>query len=428
MSILVYVLNFLLIGGLVWWMQRQEWAKTLRPYFFPALGLKMICGVLLGLLYTYYYAGGDTTTYHSASLILTAYARQDVAGYLRLLFFNEFESDAFRATLPFTTYADFSNSFYFIKLLSVLNLITSGFYYLNALYLSLFSFWGAARLTAVLCRLFPQWRSAAAVAFLFFPSVAFWSAGLSKDALMFGSMCWVISFALSVAHGERISFWQLLLLPLMLYIFIKVKLFYSAAIIPLLLLYITIKSAAEKVNVLKQQPGQVGAFVFAVAGGLLLAVLLQDFLPIDFLLEHSTRSYYALLEMSVHGPHMVLESMEPSIRGIVYSFPEAMASAVYRPFIGEAREPLYVLLGLENLLLLLLSVIVLASLIKGTGLRIELIHVLFLLFVLLLGGIVGLTTPNFGTLSRYRIVFLPFLVYLLLQNRFAQRLLAYFRL
>lgn len=412
----------------MWGMQRQEWARPIKPYFFPALVFKMVCGVLLGLLYTYYYRGGDTTTYHSASHILTAHAKQDAAGYLRLLFFNVFESEAFRASVPFTTYANFSNSFYFIKLLSVLNLVTSGLYYLNAFYLSLFSFWGAARLTAVLCQLFPQWRSAASLAFLFFPSVVFWSAGLSKDALMFGSMCWVISFALAVAHGQRISFWQILLLPLLLYVFIKVKLFYSAVMVPLLLLYIIIKRAAGKVGALKQRSRQVGAFLLAVAGGLLMAILLQGFLPIDFLLEHSTRSYYALLEMSLHGPHMVLENMEPSIKGMIYSYPEAIASAVYRPFFGEAWEPLYVLLGLENLLLLLLSVMALASVIKGAGFRVELVHLLFLLFVLLLGGIVGLTTPNFGSLSRYRIVFLPFVVYLLLQNRFAQRLLQYFRL
>ncbi|MFD3000834.1 hypothetical protein ACFS7Z_10715 [Pontibacter toksunensis] len=421
MSILIYVLNLLLLGGLLGWMQRQEWTKVIKPYFYPALIFKMVCGVLLGLLYTYYYAGGDTTTYHKASLLLTAYAKQNAAGYLRLLFFNVFESEAFRATVPFTKFADFSNSFYFIKLLSVLNLFTAGFYYLNALYLSLFSFWGAARLVAVLSQLFPQWRAAAAAAFFFFPSVAFWSAGLSKDAFMFGSMCWVVAFAFSVAHGQRVSFWHILLLPMMLYVFIRIKLFYSAVIVPLLLLYIIVKRAAEKVEVLMHR--QVFFFLLSFFVGVLLTVLLQDYLPMDYLLEHSTRNYVAMLKMSLHGPHIVLENMAPSVKGLILSYPEALLSAVYRPFFGEAWEALYVLMGLENLLLLLLSVMALASAVKNPGLKVEPVHVLFLLFVLLLGGIVGLTTPNFGSLSRYRIVFLPFLVFLLLQNRFAQRLL-----
>ncbi|GAB3535410.1 hypothetical protein GCM10027443_24450 [Pontibacter brevis] len=426
MSVLVYVLNFLLLGGLVWWMQRQEWAKELKPYFYPALFLKLVCGVSLGLLYTYYYPGGDTMAYHDASLFLTAYAKQNTGGYLRLLFFNTFESEAFRATVPYSTFADFSNSFYFIKLLSVLNWVTSGFYYLNGLYLSLFSFWGAAWLTYVLCRLFPQWHVAAVVAFLFFPSVAFWSAGLSKDALMFGSMCWAIAFALSVAHGQRMALWQTLTLPLLLYVFIKIRLFNSAIIVPLLLLYIFVKQAAEKLGVFKQQ--QVQGFLVSVAIGLLLVILLQDFLPMEYLLEHSSRNYFSMLKLSLHGPHMVLERMGPSLKGLVYSYPEALFSAVYRPFLGEAWAPLYVLLGLENLLLLFLTVMAFASVLKRRGFKISLLHVLFLFYVLLLGGIVGLTTPNFGTLSRYRIVFLPFLVYLLLQNRFAQRLLQHLKL
>jgi hypothetical protein len=420
------VLNFLLIGAMVWWMHRQEWAAALKPYFFPALVLKMLCGVLLGLLYTYYYHGGDTTTYHNASLVLTTYAKQDISGYTRLLFFNTFKEEALRTAIPFTQFADFSNSFYFVKLLSVINFVTSGAYYLNALYLSLFSFWGAARFAALLVQVFPQWRSSAVVAFLFFPSVAFWSAGLSKDALMYGSMCWVFFFALSSAHGRPTSFWQILLVPLILYIFIKIKLFYAAVMVPLLILYIMIMKAPGMCYLQRGQ--QVKSFLFAVAGGLLLATLLHDFLPIDFLLEQSTNNYFFLLKKSLHGPHIVLESMEPTIKGMAYSYPEAFLSAVYRPFLGEAWEPLYMLLGLENLLLLLLTVLAIASLFKKANLKIEPLHVLLLLLVLLLGGIVGLTTPNFGSLSRYRIVFLPFLVYLLLQNRLALGLLQRLRL
>jgi hypothetical protein len=50
-------------------------------------------------------------------------------------------------------------------------------------------------------------------------------------------------------------------------------------------------------------------------------------------------------------------------------------------------------------------------------------QLLFILVVLSFGIIIGLTTPNFGTLSRYRISFLPFFIYLLLQNRYSQRVL-----
>jgi hypothetical protein len=40
-----------------------------------------------------------------------------------------------------------------------------------------------------------------------------------------------------------------------------------------------------------------------------------------------------------------------------------------------------------------------------------------------LAGLIGLSTPNLGTLLRYRTVLLPWLLWLLLQNDYARRLL-----
>lgn len=116
--------------------------------------------------------------------------------------------------------------------------------------------------------------------------------------------------------------------------------------------------------------------------------------------------------------------LRPTMPSMAANYPEAALSAVYRPFLGESWEPLYVLSSLENLLLLVLSGVALAAVLRrGAGGKVRLLHVIMLVFVLLMAGVTGLSTPNFGTLSRYRIVFLPFLVHLLLQNAYAQRLL-----
>ncbi|PRY13248.1 hypothetical protein CLV24_106163 [Pontibacter ummariensis] len=423
MSLLFYGLHLLLIVGLVSWMQRQDWASTLKPYFLPALVFKLLCGILLGLLYRYYYHSGDTITYYKASLVLTDYALQNPGAYSKLLLFNTFSSEAFRATVPFSKFPDFSNSFYFIKLLSALNLLTRSSYYLNALYLSLFSFWGAARLVASLQACFPKRGKAAAIAFLFFPSVVFWSSGLLKDALMFGSMCWLIFFALKITHGRKARAGQLILAPLMLYVFVRIKLFYAAVLIPLLLAYIFIKLVSRHTRMGESYAVQVGSFLFVLVLGALAGSLLGVFFSLDFLLSEMHRNYTSMLEVSRHGPHIVLERMGPGVEQSLLSYPEAALSAVYRPFLGEAWGALYVLMGLENLLLLVLTVLFFAAALRKGFQRPPLLHLVFLIFVLVLAGVVGLTTPNFGSLSRYRIVFLPFLVYLLLQNAYAQRVL-----
>ncbi|WP_276498174.1 hypothetical protein [Pontibacter litorisediminis] len=427
--LLVYLFNLLVLGGLSWWLYRQEWAQQLKPYFWPALGLK-IAFALGFAVFRYTLVGhSDTHVYHAAGLQLLEYAQQNPAGYLRLLLFNHFETNVLRASLPFTEHPDFTNSFFFIKLLSVLNLATAGQYYLNNLWLALFSFWGAAYAVAALARVLPKYKPAAAVAFLFFPSVVFWSAGVMKEPVMFGSMCWLVGMALTVAHRYRLSAWSWLLLPLQLYLFIKIKLFYAALLLPLLLAYVLVQRLKVYFGPLALLRVQL-LLLLALAGMAVLVVVWQKsiFKP-DFILWNLESNYTSLLHRSQHAPHIYLGDLEPTVPSMLLNYPEAALSSIYRPFIGESWKPLYLLAGLENLLLLLLTALAVASMFrKEASIKVKLLHVLLLVFILCMAGITGISTPNFGTLSRYRIVYLPFLVYLLLQNVYAQRLLQRLRL
>lgn len=423
MSIFLYLLNAGILAGLIGLLRRQSWAQALHPYFYPALFLKLLCGVLLGLLYFLYYGGGDTVVYYKGSLILTRLAHEDVAAYIRLLFFNEFSSKAFRTSVPFSQFPGFTNSFFLIKLLSLLNLLTNNSYYLNGLYFSLFSFWGAAKLTAVLAQAFPAYKSAGAVAFLFFPSVVFWSSGLLKDAVLFGSMCWVISFFLMLAYRQRLHTTTLLLAPIIILLFCRIKFFLAFMLLPLLLLYLLVKLLAKYSRYLQSHSRQVllmavAVVIFALAGGLVFKVYLDGFFYINLV-----ESYQHMLALSQEKPHIEYHTLAPTIASFAVHAPEAVLSAIYRPFLWEYGNWLFVLLGLENMVLLLLSVLAVGAALRGKKPDIMTEHVLFMAVILLFAAVFGLSTPNFGTLSRYRVAFLPFLVYLLLQNQYAQRLL-----
>lgn len=428
MTLLVYLLNLLLLCGLGWLLYKQSWAQILKPYLLPALGLKLVCGVLLGVLYFHYYGEGDTITYFNASQKLTKLAHEDVGAYLSLLLFNEFPSEAFRATVPFTRFADFSNSFFLLKIISLFNLLTGSSYYLIGLYFSLFSFWGMAKLASTFSIVFPDTKKAAIVALLFFPSVVFWSSGLLKDAVMMGSMCWVIAFVLQQAHGQKRTIVTWLLLPLQLYLFVKIKIFFAVLLLLLLGCYLFIMWLSLTIKSLQTIKVQ----LLALGGFLVLASVIvwqmSGIFSVEFILHHLIKTYDGLLALSLGGPHLNYSSLEPTISSIVVNAPKAFFSAIYRPFIGESSEPLYLLLGLENLLLLLLTIMsVVAAFSKAWLQHIQLWHVVLLLFIVASAIVIGISTPNFGTLSRYCIIFLPFLVYLLLQNRFAHRWLARLR-
>ncbi|WP_347158245.1 hypothetical protein [Pontibacter chitinilyticus] len=419
MSIPVYVLNLSILLALVWLLQRQHWAVALKPYFYPALLLKLLCGVLLGLLYFEYYGLGDTIAYYKGSLILTELAHKDAAAYSRLVFFNEFSSEAFRASIPYSRFPGFTNSFFFLKLLSLLNLLTGSSYYLDGLYFSLFSFWGAGKLTATLNQAFPRYKPAAVIAFLFFPSVVFWSSGVLKDSLLFGSMCWLIALVLQLGQRQRPSVAARWLAPLMLLLFYSIKFFLAYLLLPLLLLYLLFKY-----NPLQLKPAQQVLLMAAAVGVLAMAGLL--FFKVyaqGFFYRNVVEGYAFMLAHSLDKPHIEFHDLAPGIKSFVLHAPEAALSSIYRPFVWENSNMLYLALALENLVLLLLTVLALLSAVRKRKVRITLEQVLFGAIVLFLAVLFGLSTPNFGTLSRYRIAFLPFLVYLLLQSHYTQALL-----
>ncbi|WP_162427147.1 hypothetical protein [Pontibacter pudoricolor] len=374
------------------------------------------------MLYFHYYGVGDTITYFNASQKLTRLAYDNTDAYWQLLLFNEFPDEAFRATVPFTRFAYFSNSFFLLKTISLFNLLTGSSYYLIGGYFSLFSFWGMAKLAATLSEVFPDTRKAAIVALLFFPSVVFWSSGLLKDALLMGSMCWVMAFALQLAHGKKQTIVTWLLLPLQLYLFVKIKIFFAALLLFLLGCYLLLRWLSRTIKPLQPIKGQLLTMAgFIVVAGIVVWQISGIF-SLAFITEQLVKTYKGMLALSLSGPHLSYSSLEPTITSIVANSPKAFFSAVYRPFIGESSEPLYLLLGLENLLLLLLTTIALVSAFSKAWIQhIRLWHVVLLLFIVASAIVIGISTPNFGTLSRYRIIFLPFLVYLLLQNRFTQR-------
>ncbi|QCR20944.1 hypothetical protein C1N53_00240 [Pontibacter sp. SGAir0037] len=421
--LLVYVLHMAVLAGLGWLLYRQDWVKQIKAYYVPALLLKLFCGVCLGLLYFYYYGAGDTITYQQESLKLTAYAIENFTAYLRLLVFNEFESESFRASILFTRNPGFSNSFFMLKIISALNLLTGSSYYLNSCYFSLFSFWGSAKLAAVLSTIFPNHRKAAVLALLFFPSVVFWGSGLLKDAVLMGSMMWVVAFALQVAHEKKLQLSSVILFLPMLYTYVRIKVFLSAPLLAVLFVYTIVTLLAGRYQLLRKLKVQVLVIVgFIAIAGVTAMQLIGIFNP-DFIFRQIIVTYNVLLANSQQVPHIEYPYLEPTWQSMAFYAPQAFFNAVYRPFAGEALQPLYLAVGLENLLLLVLSGTALGAFVKHRAKHLTLFHVCLIFYIVVTAVMIGLTTPNFGSLSRYRIAFLPFLAYLLLRNVYVQAFL-----
>jgi hypothetical protein len=167
-----------------------------------------------------------------------------------------------------------------------------------------------------------------------------------------------------------------------------------------------------------------GAGWLAQLSGLLvgLALLLAlakalggELLRTDYFVREVSLNYYHGLATSGDRPHIEYAHWQPTVGGLLARAPRAVAETLMRPWLGEATWPQYVGAGLENALLVVLVLRALWPAARGRPgpLPVALVAML-LLYCLLLAAFIGLSTPNLGTLNRYRSVLLPWLLWLAL--------------
>jgi hypothetical protein len=130
----------------------------------------------------------------------------------------------------------------------------------------------------------------------------------------------------------------------------------------------------------------------------------------------TTRSYI-IMSTEQEGSRYDLGKYDPTPLGILSKFPEGVVVTLFRPFLWEARKPIMVLSSLEGLAFMIMTLIVFYRMGIGKTFKAVLRDPnlsFFLIFSLNFAFAVGISTGNFGTLSRYKIPCMPFFAAFLL--------------
>ena len=416
MIFIAYCLHGVILFGLIYVFWRRQISNPIKKWFWPALFLKLISGILVGVFYQQYFEGGDTFVFQSQSSLLTTYFQESPAAYLRLWFTDTFESETVRTAMVYHTY---SNSYFLVLLLSFLNIFTQNQYFLNALYLSLFSFFGAWQLAKTLAFIYPGNKYAAIIAFLFFPSVVFWSAGVTKEALYIGALGWLISTVLNLVYHYHTSRIKVFLgAVIAAYLLWKIKFYFAAVVFPLLFSFAVLTWFKSKYPYAKAIKNQLQIFGGCLIFLLLIVSQMHHVFEMNFFFYQLTENYNQLLALSLNKPHISYPDLEPTVASVLLHAPLAFLQAILRPLIWEGDTWIYRLAGLENLIILLMVVGCAVYLWHHPPQRVDLFLMILLVYIFIVGALIGLTTPNIGSLSRYRTAFLPFLIYLLLHKNY----------
>ena len=205
----------------------------------PSLTVRIVGAITLGLIYQFYYGGGDTFNYHTigSRYIWEAFMQSPIKGF-KLLFSDGTSSlDVYEYASKIYFFRD-SSSYFVIRIAALFDLITFSSYSATAVLFSVMSFIGMWMLFLTFYKQYPRKHFGIAVATFFIPSVFFWGSGLLKDTLII-SCLGIATYCLYRLFVERnISFWGITMLLISLFVIYRVKIFVLQAYLPAVILWI----------------------------------------------------------------------------------------------------------------------------------------------------------------------------------------------
>jgi hypothetical protein len=409
MGIFLGVIGMSALLGLVLLLYFRTSSYPLRSWFFPFLFIKLAAGIGLGLVYFYHYEAGDTLAYHHDAQFASDLAFQDFPGYVHLLFSGE-NGDVVSEML----YHDQPRALIMSKLLSIVYIFSFQNYWLASLFLSFFSFAGTWYLANYFLANHSFYKITVAVAFFLFPSVIFWSSGVLKESLMMGSMGFLIFFFLKAIENRKIYVIDWALSIVFIAIIWIFKYYYAAILLPVMMGLAAIKLSVP--DHLLQRNKFVWIFSFLTITGIIvfMATFLHPNLRIERVLHVLVENYEHVSAISKPENTITFKNLTPDIGGILKSLPEAVIAGLYRPFIWESSSLFAAWIGIENLMLLIFSVLALFRIGRLLKTKDYLLIVAAIVFVLIMAALLSISTPNFGSLSRYKTGFMPFFLLMIL--------------
>ncbi|HET8858703.1 hypothetical protein [Marivirga sp.] len=369
--------------------------------------LKISCGILIGFLYWSYYGGvGDTIYFYEQAQALFQYFQTDRISFSKWVGFAPLS-----LSHPEFSAQSEPRTFFFVRLMSFLYAITQGNYLSMSIYLSFFSGLATWAFAHELVKFSKENKFVIYISLLFIPSVIFWSSGLLKESLM--------TIAL-YALGFSILKWQtnfkkwIYTIPVILSVLVlwKIKYYVPIALLPILVLTLLfyrseflLKFTFPKKLVLY--------FIFLIVGGIAIAFIHPVFHSGRFF-ELIRISHDAIAQNSTEAV-IHFQQTESDVLFVMQNLPLAWFTGIFRPFLWEAFSAFSLFWALEKsvLTLLVIAAIILSFKLKFTQTE-KWWGIAILIYASLLSSIVTLATPNFGTLIRYEVAYMPFLWLLVL--------------
>ncbi|WP_162555849.1 hypothetical protein [Reichenbachiella versicolor] len=402
-----------------------------RKYFIWGLLAKFIGAISLGLVYQFYYGGGDTFTYHTHGSVWVWKAMMDDPNSIFSLLTNSIEENYqshFSYLSKIWQYRS-TQSYFVIRIAAFFDLFTGATYSSTALFFSLFAFSGQWSMLLTINKLSLIGSHKLAISCLFVPSVIFWGSGILKDSLTLGALCWMTSILFEIAVFKKLSIWRVVLLVFMAWVIFSIKVYVLICFVISSLLFLFVQYLSDFKNVWKRVIiAPILSIVIVFIGAFLLSEIvgenskygLQNIGATAKITAYDIR--YGWGGRNGENSGYTLGELDGTLLGLVKLAPKGVIVTLFRPWLWEVRNTLMFLASIESLVIFGITVRVLLK--SRTFIFVKIFKnpvLLFcIVFALSFSFAVGVSTYNFGSLMRYKIPVMPYYligIFILSKNR-----------
>jgi hypothetical protein len=418
MSFFSILISIILLVGLVWIFNKVYVPKQDAWIFWIGLGLKILSGFGVAWLYTYYYnfPTADTFRFHKGVVDFTRVIFENSENALDIFLHTSHYENLFQAK----ELARSPRVGFFIKILFFINLLSNDNYWILSAWLSMLSFLGGTFLTLKIQSVLPNQRTIIRTSLVFIPTCFFWTSGLLKDSLTWGIICVLIGIFIDIKDTTKQLHWYAYgTFGFLFYLLLELKYYYFGALATAFIIAYIVPQNLSKRKFART------TFIFSSLLLIGLIILIDSYVPqlsFQYFLESLVENHditVAQSKRSIYsGDFIQFHNLQPTIWSIIQNAPLAIISSLFRPFIWEAHGILQWLVAIQNFLVLIFFVPQFFHFIKNHR---NVFSTQFLWafigtssFVLITSVLLAIASPNFGALERYKAVFYPFFVLIIL--------------
>lgn len=381
--------------------------------------LKIVFGLLLWVIYTYYYpnrATADIYKYFDDSAILFDALKTNPLHYFKMLLGignDTPEFDSYYSQMHYWSRKNslgmYNDGHTVIRFNAFARLFSFGYYTVHTVFICFISLIGFTAIYKAFLPFFTDKKRELFFAVFLLPSVLFWGSGVLKEGLLFFTLGLLIYFFQQPFTLKTVC------ICIASAVLMAVSKFYVwLAILPGFVFLLLIRISGSRNTLIK--------FSLTILVVALLTCHIERFTAFQSPLVTLTQKqleFKSLAEGNQQdanyrnippaGSRISIPVLQPTLTSFLSNAPFALYNVLLRPFPWEAYSFMMMLAFLENLLVL--GIVMLCLWYHLPFKQIQWEYVLFCLtFVGIQYLIIGETTPVLGAIARYKVPSLPFLL------------------